>query len=97
MTKRKATKTVVRLRSNSLYKGNWSKVARRLGLTLSEFIRRAADAAAIEMVSTEDLDMRLRLVREAINAAMSVRTELQRNQRLNDANSILNTIIRKGL
>ena len=49
------------------------------------------------MVSTEDLDMRLRLVREAINAAMSVCTEVQRNQRLNDANSILNTIVRKGL
>jgi hypothetical protein len=97
MTKRRITKTVVRLRSNSLHKGNWSKVARKLGLTLSEFIRRAADAASIEMVSTEDLDMRLRLVREAINAAMSVRTEVQRNQRLNDANSILNTIVRKGL
>jgi hypothetical protein len=94
---RRVTKCVIRFRSNSRHKRKLSKAADKIGLTLSEFIRRSADAASIEMVSTEDLDMCLRHVREAINAAMSVRTELQRNQRLNDANSILNTIIRRGL
>ena len=60
------------------------------GMTLSEFMRAAADAAAVNLVTDTALKNELLNIRSAMNLAAHVRTAEQKNARIEDALTIIN-------
>ncbi|WP_456663560.1 hypothetical protein [Bradyrhizobium sp. LB13.1] len=59
-------------------------------MTLSEFMRAAADAAAVSLVTDTALKNELLNIRSAMNLAAHVRTVEQKNARIEDALTIIN-------
>jgi hypothetical protein len=75
-------KQVFRFRTDAAHVAKWTRAAEARGQDLSAFTRDALDAAAIGLVTGIDLDRQLLALRSTVNAALSVRTDDQRRQRI---------------
>ncbi len=84
---------VIRLRADPRQVAAWHRRARKNGMTLSEYIRLAAGAAAADILFGTALKDELLKVRSALNLAMHVRTADMKNLRIEDALAIINDVL----
>jgi hypothetical protein len=75
-------KRIFRFRTDAAHVAKWGRAAKSRQQDLSAFARDAMDAAAIGLVTGLDLDRRLLALRSVVHAALSVRTDDQRRQRI---------------
>jgi hypothetical protein len=75
-------KRLVRFRTDSAHVAKWVRAAKSRQQDLSSFARDALDAAAIGLVTGVDLDRQLLILRSTVHAALSVRTDDQRRERI---------------
>jgi DNA-binding phage protein len=97
MTKAKNVKTVFRIRTDTYRVGGWSKIAKKRGLSTSEFARTAMDASAVRLIDTSQLQEHLHDMRSTLNAALSVRTLEQSQERVQEVIDSINRLIRKEI
>ncbi|MDA9396415.1 hypothetical protein WN73_38550 [Bradyrhizobium sp. CCBAU 45394] len=71
----------------------WQRAAKKRGETLSAFVRAATHAAVAELVTTSDWKTKLFEIRMYFNAARHVRTDEQKNQRIEEGLRLLNKAI----
>jgi hypothetical protein len=97
MTKAKNVKTVFRIRTDTYSLCGWSKIATRRGLSTSAFARAAMDASAVRLIDTSQLQEHLHDMRSTLNAALSVRTIEQSQERVQEVIDLINRLIRKEI
>jgi hypothetical protein len=84
---------MVRIRVKPEEHDAWQRRSRELKKTLSAFLRAAAASSAAGIASSSDWRAVLLEARSAMNVALSVRTDEQKNQRILDAVAVINRLL----
>lgn len=84
---------MVRLRVDRRTVTTWQRKAKSRNENLSEFVRAATNAAVAELVTSNHWKQCLFDIRAPLNAALHLRTDEQKNQRIEAALESLNRAI----